>query len=272
MTENIVSNAERRTLRTGETEVVPRVADVYAAMPSITGKIELEYEGELIGGQAIARELIRRAADATLRERAGVMNADEVVMWFDVGGALEVTDDASAEALVKGFANVPTLLDIVRDVGLASKSDARDDGGRVRARARGARRAKEDLSNGCGPLRSCRAGTAAAAESGPVRRRNVGMKRPGGGKREAGSGIGRRRVLAVHRPGSAPQPARPGLPLPARLRRDRSPWQAPQDLPGDSRAAHGVAPRARAQRDLRTPARRRRTACGAAVRGAASVA
>ena len=123
VTENIVSNAERRTLRTGESEVVPRVADVYAAMPSITGKIELEYEGELIGGQAIARELIRRAADATLRERAGVVNADEVVMWFDVGGALEVTDDASAEMLVKGFASVPTLLDIVRDVGLASKND-----------------------------------------------------------------------------------------------------------------------------------------------------
>jgi magnesium chelatase subunit I len=124
VTENIVSNAERRTLRTGETEIVPRVADVYAAMPSITGKIELEYEGELVGGQAIARELIRRAADATLRERGGVVNADEVVMWFDVGGALEVTDDASSEALVQGFSTVPTLLDIVRDVGLAPPSDA----------------------------------------------------------------------------------------------------------------------------------------------------
>ena len=58
-----------------------------------------------------------------VRERAGVVNADEVVMWFDVGGALEVTDDASAEALVKGFATVPTLLEIVRDVGLAATSD-----------------------------------------------------------------------------------------------------------------------------------------------------
>ena len=124
VTENIVSNAERRSLRTGETDVVPRVADVYAAMPSITGKIELEYEGELVGGQAIARELIRRAADATLRERAGVVNADEIVMWFDVGGALEVTEDASAEALVKGFSTVPTLLEIVRNVGLAPPSNA----------------------------------------------------------------------------------------------------------------------------------------------------
>jgi len=123
VTENIVSNAERRTLRTGELDVVPRVADVYAAMPSITGKIELEYEGELVGGQAIARELIRRAADATFRERTGVVNADEVVMWFDVGGALEVGDDASSDALVQGFSTVPTLLEIVRDTGLASPDD-----------------------------------------------------------------------------------------------------------------------------------------------------
>jgi len=121
--ENVVSNAERRAIQTGERDIVPRIADIYAALPAITGKIELEYEGELVGGQTIARELIRRAADATFRERAGVVNADEIVMWFDVGGALEVTEDTSAEALVKGFANVPTLLDIVSDVGLAPKSD-----------------------------------------------------------------------------------------------------------------------------------------------------
>ena len=60
--ENAVSNAERRALRWTRSEVVPRVSDVYAAVPSITGKLELEYEGELQGGDTIARELIRRAA------------------------------------------------------------------------------------------------------------------------------------------------------------------------------------------------------------------
>ena len=35
--------------------------DVYAALPSITGKLELEYEGELKGGDVVARELIRLA-------------------------------------------------------------------------------------------------------------------------------------------------------------------------------------------------------------------
>src|SRR6266446_6597379 len=57
--ENVVSNAERRALKAGEAVAVPRVLDIYAALPSITGKLELEYEGELKGGETVARELIR---------------------------------------------------------------------------------------------------------------------------------------------------------------------------------------------------------------------
>src|SRR5205814_731247 len=57
--ELVVSNAERRALSNGETLAVPRVTDLYAALPSITGKFELEYEGELRGAEQIARDLIR---------------------------------------------------------------------------------------------------------------------------------------------------------------------------------------------------------------------
>jgi hypothetical protein len=57
--ELVVSNAERRALAAGETIVVPRVTDIYAALPSITGKFELEYEGELRGAEQVARDLIR---------------------------------------------------------------------------------------------------------------------------------------------------------------------------------------------------------------------
>jgi len=122
--ENVVSNAERRAIVTGEKEIVPRISDVYAAQPAITGKIELEYEGELVGGHAIARELIRRAADATFQERAGGANTDDVVIWFDEGGALQVTDDERSDAVATGFEAVPGLLDLVHRVGLAQKSDA----------------------------------------------------------------------------------------------------------------------------------------------------
>ena len=121
--ENVISNAERRAVLLGEQEVVPRVADLYAALPAITGKIELEYEGELVGAAAIARELIRRAADATFRERAGGANTDSIIIWFDGGGALQVTDDVEAKALHRAFATVPGLLDLVHRVGLARAND-----------------------------------------------------------------------------------------------------------------------------------------------------
>jgi magnesium chelatase subunit I len=122
--ENVVSNAERRAVATGDAEIVPRISDIYAALPAITGKIELEYEGELIGGTAIARELIRRSADITFHDRAGGVNVDEIIMWFDEGGALQVTDDARADVALQGFANVPDLTHVVHHVGLAPEDDA----------------------------------------------------------------------------------------------------------------------------------------------------
>ncbi|HET7630931.1 MAG TPA: sigma 54-interacting transcriptional regulator [Gemmatimonadaceae bacterium] len=122
--ENVVSNAERRAVNTGEEEVVPRVSDVYAALPAITGKLELEYEGELVGGASIARDLIRRAADETFEARAGGVDVDGIVMWFDEGGALQVADDAKAKVALKGFDVVPDLVRIVHDTGLAADDDA----------------------------------------------------------------------------------------------------------------------------------------------------
>ncbi len=123
--ENIVSNAERRAVRLNEPAVVPRIADLYAALPAITGKIELEYEGELVGGAVIARELIRRAADATLKEREPSLPLDDIIIWFDTGSALQVSDDATAAAAQEGFAAVPGLMDIVRGSSLPSdNSDA----------------------------------------------------------------------------------------------------------------------------------------------------
>jgi magnesium chelatase subunit I len=121
--ENVVSNAERRAIRLGEKEVVARLADVYAALPAITGKIELEYEGELVGGAAIARELIRRAADATLKAHAPHADTDDIVMWFDGGAALQVTDEAPSSTLRAAFDTVPGLLPLVIEHDLASERD-----------------------------------------------------------------------------------------------------------------------------------------------------
>ncbi|HEY7099611.1 MAG TPA: magnesium chelatase, partial [Terriglobales bacterium] len=66
--ENVISNAERRAIHSGENLVVPRIGDIYAALPAITGKLELEYEGEMKGADLVSRELIRSAIAKTFDE------------------------------------------------------------------------------------------------------------------------------------------------------------------------------------------------------------
>jgi magnesium chelatase subunit I len=123
--ENAVSNAERRALMNAEDTAVPRVTDIYAALPSITGKLELEYEGELVGAETIARELIALAAAETFQAWGGDATEtflQEVVAYFDTGGVLQLGDTASAQASVDGFGTVTGLIDAVREIGLASEA------------------------------------------------------------------------------------------------------------------------------------------------------
>jgi magnesium chelatase subunit I len=121
--EHAVSNAERRALVTKEPRVVPRISDIYAAVPSITGKLELEYEGELQGGEPIAKDLIRRAAGRTLEARMGEVNLDESVAWFNGGGALKILGDERSELCLKGFRTVPGLVEAAVAGGLADRND-----------------------------------------------------------------------------------------------------------------------------------------------------
>jgi magnesium chelatase subunit I len=118
--ESMVSNAERRALVFGEELAVPRIGDIFAALPAITGKMELEYDGELQGADRIARELITRASAEVFQGRAGGADVEEIVEYFEMGGALQVGQDSAAEACVKGFSIVPGLLPLVEQVGLAT--------------------------------------------------------------------------------------------------------------------------------------------------------
>jgi len=117
MIENVVSNAERRGVAHRERPVVPRISDCYAALPAVTGKLELEYEGELQGSETIARELIRRASNRTFLERADDVAPDTVesiVAWFDSGQALKVGGDERSDLCLKAFGLVPGLVPVAR--------------------------------------------------------------------------------------------------------------------------------------------------------------
>src|SRR5213592_1512668 len=98
--ELVVSNAERRALSNGEKIVVPRVTDLYAALPSITGKFELEYEGELRGAEQVARDLIRSAVGSIFTGMFDGTDTRAVVEWFDLGGALMLSDNSPSDEVI----------------------------------------------------------------------------------------------------------------------------------------------------------------------------
>jgi len=111
VTESVISNAERRALLTGEEEIVPRIADVYAAIPSMTGKMELEYEGEQIGARRIARDLIKRAAGEIFNGYFVGIEFASTVHWFDAGNNLRLADTAAADECRGLLEAIPDLIE-----------------------------------------------------------------------------------------------------------------------------------------------------------------
>ncbi|HEX9423649.1 MAG TPA: hypothetical protein VF899_10415 [Pyrinomonadaceae bacterium] len=109
--ESVLSNAERRALLTGEEEVVPRISDVYAAIPSMTGKMELEYEGEQIGANRIAKDLIKRAAGEVFEGYFVGIDFAPTVQWFDQGNNLRLADTAAADECRTLLEAVPELIE-----------------------------------------------------------------------------------------------------------------------------------------------------------------
>ena len=99
--EAAVSNAERRAFLIGEKAVVPRISDIYAALPAMTGKMELEYEGEQIGANRIAKDLIKRACGVIFEGFFLGIDFEPTVKWFDEGNKLLLSDTASADECVR---------------------------------------------------------------------------------------------------------------------------------------------------------------------------
>ena len=122
--ENVLSSAEQRAVRSRESAVVARVADVYAAIPAMTGKFELEYEGELKGAENIARELIRSAVGKVFSRHFMNANFQPVVQWFELGGELKVPANASSTELLAQLKKISGLFDHLETLGVKSKDDA----------------------------------------------------------------------------------------------------------------------------------------------------
>ena len=124
--ELLTSNIERRACSGKKSSPFPRMTDLYAVMPAITGKIELVYEGEQEGSLIVARNLIGRAVDqvfrahfpAPVREKqtadsAPIDNPYEVVTdFFATGKKIELSDDMPDKEYARALESVPGLKEI----------------------------------------------------------------------------------------------------------------------------------------------------------------
>src|ERR1700690_290842 len=122
--ENVLSSAEQRAVRSHDSAVVARVADVYAAIPSMTGKFELEYEGEMRGAENIARELIRAAVGKTFTRYYTNVNFQPVIQWFEIGGELKVAANSSSTEVLAQLKKIQGLFEHLETLGVRSKDDA----------------------------------------------------------------------------------------------------------------------------------------------------
>jgi len=119
--ENIISNMERRNLRTGEQSLVPRLADLFAAITAIAGKVELVYEGEREGPRMIAVNVIGRAvAMVFARSFPPVEKYDDlptradpifgkILAHFAGDTAVEISDEMPFGEYDRILSAVPTL-------------------------------------------------------------------------------------------------------------------------------------------------------------------
>jgi len=122
--ENVISNAERRAIRNGERRVAVRVCDFQNGIASITGKVELVYEGEQEGSVSVAKHLVGKAVkdlfvkyfpDAYKAKEKGEGKAsdyDPILRWFAQGKKVEISDDLSTKEFHQRLSQVAGLEDL----------------------------------------------------------------------------------------------------------------------------------------------------------------
>ena len=120
--ELVISNAERRALLHGETVAVPRVGDIYTALPGISGKIELEYEGEMRGADTVIREIIRQSVATVFDQYFAATNTQQIEQWFNLGGTVQLNDTQPASGSLEELRQIQGLFDKLAPLQINSKS------------------------------------------------------------------------------------------------------------------------------------------------------
>jgi magnesium chelatase subunit I len=115
--ESLISNAEKRAVRNGESEVVPRLSDLHSLYASTAGKIEMEYAGEEKKEEDLIERLINRAVLKVFDKLVKVEELKEVTGYFDQGWGVEVSDTAALDEYVEALRAIPGLREAVAKLG-----------------------------------------------------------------------------------------------------------------------------------------------------------
>ena len=105
--ENALSSAEQRAIVFEEKPII-RVKDIYASLSAITGKLELEYEGELKGAEPIAKDIVKKAVGQVFSKLD--IDSSKIVEYFEAENVLKVPNLATAK-LTNVYKCVPRLLE-----------------------------------------------------------------------------------------------------------------------------------------------------------------
>jgi magnesium chelatase subunit I len=120
--ELVISNAERRALLHDETLVVPRVGDIYTALPGISGKIELEYEGEMRGADTVIREIIRTSVQSIFDQYFTGTDTQQIEQWFNLGGTVQLNDTQPAAGSLQELQQIQGLFEKLSPLEIDAKS------------------------------------------------------------------------------------------------------------------------------------------------------
>ncbi len=115
--ESVLANAEKRAVRVGESEIVPRLSDLHAVHASMTGKIEIEYAADESTPSEILSRLLDRAVLAVFDRRVQVEDLAPVVQHFEQGWGVEVGDRMKSDYFLDGVRQIPGLRDAIHALG-----------------------------------------------------------------------------------------------------------------------------------------------------------
>jgi magnesium chelatase subunit I len=123
--ENLISTAERRRIINNEKETHLRVSDLYGVIPSITGKIELVYEGEQEGPAKVAQILIGKAirnnftkyfpTPDNLKKTQQPSPYQPIIDWFKKGNQADLMTRLSDKEYKSLLHNIPNLENVVKN-------------------------------------------------------------------------------------------------------------------------------------------------------------